>query len=59
MGFISGDRSQTIILGHCLDDFVSKDSKAKYIVEIVNKLDLRELYSRYSSQGGEAIDPRL
>jgi len=59
MGFISGDRSQTIILGHCLDDFVSKDSKAKYIVEIVNKLDLRELYSRYSRQGGEAIDPRL
>ena len=59
MGFIKGNREQLGLLGYSLDDFVERDSKARFIVKIVDALDTRELYSRYSSQGADAIDPKV
>ena len=59
MGFIQSDREQLELLGHCIDDFVEEDSKARFIVKIVDLLDTKELYSRYSEQGADAIDPKL
>jgi transposase len=59
MGFITSDRSQNIIFGYCLDEFVEKESKCRYILKIIDKLDLRELYNRYSNQGAEAYEPKL
>lgn len=58
MGFISADRNQTVFLGYSLDEFVEEKSKARFIVQIVESLDTKELYSRYSTQGGEALDPK-
>jgi transposase len=59
MGFITADREQSIIFGFSLDEFVEKDSKCRYILKVIDKLDLRELYSRYSNQGAEAYEPKL
>lgn len=59
MGFIKKDREQIGIIGYSLDEFVEKESKARFIVKIVETLDTRELYSRYSSQGADAIDPKV
>lgn len=59
MGFIRANREQEIIFGYCLDDFVEKDSKCRYILKIVDQLDLRELYNNYSKQGAESYDPKM
>jgi len=59
MGFMTADRDQTVILGYSLSDFIEKDSKPYFIVKLIKELDLDELYSRYSTQGGEAYDPEI
>lgn len=46
MGFIQGNREQIEILGYSIDDFVEEDSKARFIVKIVETLDTSALYSR-------------
>ena len=57
MNFISNDRNQTNLIGYCLDDFVPKDAKCRLIVSLVKELNLKKLYSRYSSQGNPAFEP--
>ena len=59
MGFKSPDRNQTDLFGYSLNDFVPKDAKCRFVVDIVSKLDLTELYQRYSSQGNDAFDPAM
>ena len=59
MSFIKGDRKQIGFIGYSLDDFVEKDSKARFIANIVERIDTRNLYMRYSDQGGEAFDPKI
>ena len=57
MNFLSNNRNQTNLIGYCLDDFVPKDSKCRLIVSLVKKLNLKKLYSGYSSQGNPAFEP--
>ncbi|MEW5897449.1 MAG: IS1182 family transposase [Nanoarchaeota archaeon] len=59
MSFITANRNQLNFIGYCIDDFVEHDSKSRYIVKIVDQLDLSDLYNNYSSQGGEAYDPKI
>lgn len=59
MGFISADRKQIDLLGYSLDDFVPSNAKCRFVVDIVSRLDLTELYNRYSSQGADAFDPSI
>ncbi|MBK1880735.1 IS1182 family transposase [Pelagicoccus mobilis] len=59
MSFKTADRSQLELLGYCLDDFVDQDSLCRFVVTLVQELDLDELYADYSSQGGEAYDPSI
>lgn len=59
MGFIQADRKQLGLLGYSIDEFVEENSQARFIVKIVESLDTRELYSRYSDQGADAIDPKV
>jgi transposase len=58
MGFIFNDRGQQKLLGYCLSDFVANNDKSHMVVDIVSKLDLTELYNRYSNQGNDAYDPK-
>jgi len=57
MGFRTSDRNQTTLLGFSLDDMVDSNAKCRFIVNIVSKLDLTRLYSRYSEVGTNANDP--
>ena len=57
MGFLIPDRSQQHLFGYSLEEFVPQDNKCRFIVNIVEHLDLRELDSRYSSQGGDTFQP--
>jgi len=59
MGFISTDRNQMDLLGYSLDDFVPKNAKCRFVIDIVSKLDLNNLYNRYSTQGNDAFDPAI
>jgi len=57
MGFICNDRNQIELIGYSISDFVPKDNKSRFVVEIISRLDLSGLYSRYSNQGNDAYDP--
>lgn len=59
MGFITAERTQRDIIGFSIDDFVEEDSKCRYIVRLIDKLDLKELYLNYKSQGAESYDPKI
>ncbi len=59
MGFILKSREQISFIGYSLDDFVSKDAKCRFVVELVSELDLRKLYEQYSEQGNDAFDPGI
>jgi transposase len=59
MGYISSDRKQQDIIGYCIDDFVEKESKCRYIVKLIDELDLTKLYQNYGNQGAESYDPKI
>lgn len=59
MGFISTDRNQMNLFGYSLNDFVPKDAKCRFVADIVSRLDLNELYQRYSNQGNYAFEPSI
>ena len=59
MGFISVNRSQTNLLGYSVDDFAKADRKCRFVVEIVSRLNLDALFSRYSDQGGDSYAPDM
>jgi len=51
MGFISADRKQIDLLGYSLDDFVPSNAKCRFVVDIVSRLDLTELYNSVQFTG--------
>ena len=57
MGFIAANRNQMSLFGYSLDDFVPAEAKCRFVVKIVQELDLSALYADYSPQGGDAYDP--
>ena len=59
MGFIKADRSQLNLLGYSISEFASSDKKIRFIVDIVSRLDLSSLFSRYSDQGGDSYAPDM
>lgn len=59
MGFIPYNRSQMNLLGYSVEDFARNDPKSRFVVDLVSKLDLSALYSRYSSQGGDSYAPDM
>jgi len=59
MGYITADRDQLGVMWYSLSEFVEENSKSRYIADLIKELDLKELHSRYSSQGGEAYDPAI
>jgi len=59
MKFFTANRSQQNLLGYSVDDFAKSDEKSHFIVETLSKLNLDELYGRYSNQGAEAYPPDM
>jgi transposase len=42
-----------------VNEYVEQDALCRFVVDIVSLLDLRELYSRYCSQGGDSYSPDM
>ncbi|MGB9834820.1 MAG: transposase [bacterium] len=59
MPFKDYDQEQQFLLPPFLHDFLPEGHLAKVINEVVNELDLSELYSRYSDLGCSAYHPQM
>ena len=57
--FIQYDRYQQYILPPSVDEWLPEDHLARYIVEVIDQLDLSKLTNRYSRRGSEAYHPAL
>jgi len=53
------DQEQRFLLPLSVEDFVGEDHLARVINEVVNRLDLTALYTRYSELGCSAYHPQL
>jgi len=57
--FIQYDRYQQYILPPSVDEWLPEDHLARYIVEVIDQLDLSKLTNRYSRSGSEAYHPAV
>ena len=57
--FIQYDRHQQYLLPPSVDEWLPEDHLARYVVEVIDQLDLSKLISRYSRSGSEAYHPAL
>ncbi len=56
MGFITPQRDK--LQSIALDELIAQDAKCRFVVDLIERLDLQSLYARYSTQGGDAFDPK-
>lgn len=57
--FIGADREQGMLMPMDLCDWLPEDHLARFIVDIVDQLDFKDVYSRYRGSGSAAYDPKL
>ena len=58
--FISCNRQQGYLLPPSIDDWLPQNHLARYIVQIIEALDLEEIYKEYSGEGGKkAYHPKV
>lgn len=57
--FVNVDRSTPYMLPPSVDDWLPKDHLARFVVEIVDDLDLSELTSKYAGRGLAAHHPSV
>jgi transposase len=59
MGFLFSNRAQNDLLGYRIDDFAKSDKKSRFVIDLVDRLNLKELFARYSDQGGDSYSPDM
>ena len=59
MSFITIDRHQLGMLPASVNEYIEQDALCRFVVTIVALLDLGNLFSRYSSQGGDTYPPDM
>ena len=57
--FIVADRAQRMQMPYYLDDWLPEPHLARFVVEIVDKLDMSCIYNQYKGVGSTAYDPRM
>ncbi len=57
--FKGADRNQFTLMPHDINLWLPEDHLARFVVDIVDKLDLRSVYLKYSNSGSQAYDPKL
>lgn len=57
--FIASNRKQAYLLPPSIDDWLPQKHLARYIAEIIEQLDLSDIYKHYSGQGKDAYDPKV
>ena len=59
ISFKGADREQVSFMPHNLNDWLPEDHLARFVVDIVSKMDLCHVYSRYTGKGSTPYDPKL
>ena len=59
ISFKGADREQISFMPHNLNDWLPEDHLARFVVDIVSKMDLCHVYSRYTGKGSTPYDPKL
>ncbi len=57
--FKASNRNQPFLLPPSIQDWLPKEHLARFIVEIIEQLDLSKIESQYSGKGKEAYDPQV
>ena len=57
--FIGADREQGILMPYNLGDWLPENHLARFVVDIVDKLDMKGVYNQYKGVGSTAYDPRM
>ena len=55
--FIVADRKTDYLLPPSLDDWLNEDHLARFIVEVIDQLDLSKLTGQYAGRGPKAYHP--
>ena len=57
--FIGADREQISFMPYNLNEWLPEDHLARFVVDIVEEMDLCSVYSSYSGKGSIPYDPKL
>ena len=57
--FIIADRKTNYLMPPSVEDWLNQDHLARFVVEIVEQLDLSELTRAYGGRGSEAFHPAM
>ena len=55
--FVTADRKTAYLLPPSVDDWLNQDHLARFIVEVVDQLDLSNLTRQYTGRGSKAHHP--
>ncbi|MDM5182307.1 transposase, partial [Massilia sp. DJPM01] len=58
-GFILVDRKTAYLMPPSLEDWLNEDHLARFIVEVIDQLDLSNLTRRYAGRGSKAYHPSM
>jgi transposase len=59
VSFIGASRDQVSFMPYDLNDWLPEDHLARFVVDIVDKMDLTSVYSVYTGKGSAPYDPKL
>ncbi len=57
--FISADREQTMLMPYDVNSWLPESHLARFVVEIVDKLNFNHIYNQYKGVGCTPYDPKL
>lgn len=57
--FISANREQTMLMPYDLCSWLPEDHLARFVVDIVDRLDFRYIYNQYKGCGSSPYDPKM
>jgi transposase len=57
--FIGSDRGQGMLMPYDLGDWLPESHLARFVIDIVDKLDFKRIYADYKGVGSTAYDPRM
>ncbi len=57
--FVGADREQRMLMAYDLEDWLPERHLARFVVDIVDKLNFRGIYKRYRGVGSTPYDPKM
>lgn len=57
--FVGADRDERMLMPYDLGDWLPEKHLARFVVDIVDKLEFRGIYKKYKGVGSTAYDPKM